>query len=71
MSRTIRKIPLNCYRNPKTFSERKLLNSLKNDPDLQELDVKLPNRYNRYIPTDYDDIVASAWYEIHESKWPD
>lgn len=71
MSRTIRKIPLNCYRHPKTFSERKLLNSLKNDPDLKELGVRLPNRYNRWIPTSWDDIIAGAWYEIHKSKWPD
>ena len=71
MSRTNRNYPRNCYRNPKTFSERKLINSLKNDPDLEELGVKLPNRYNRFIPTSYDDIIAGAWYEIHKSKWED
>ena len=69
MSRTNRKRPFNCYRNPKTFSERKLINSLKNDPDLKELGIKLPNRYNRWIPTNWDDIIASAWYEIHKSKY--
>jgi hypothetical protein len=71
MSRTNRNIPKDCYRIPKTFSERKLINSLKNDPDLKELGVHLPNRYNRWIPTSWDDTIASAWYELHKSKWPD
>lgn len=71
MSRTIRKIPRNCYRHPKTFSERKMINGLLNDPDLKEMGVNLPNRYRRHIPDSWCDIVASAWYEIPKCKYPD
>lgn len=64
MSRTYRKTPFSYLRHPKTFSELKLINHLKNDPDLMEFGVKLPNRYNRYIPTVFDDLIPSSYYQL-------
>lgn len=67
MSRTYRKLPkcLSCFRKPKTFSEKRLINSLKYDPDLKELGINLPNRYNRHLPDIYDDILVSAYDEVY------
>ena len=70
MSRTVRNIPRNCYRHPQTQNERRQINSLFHDPDLEELGVILPNRYNRYIPNSWDDLACSSWDQIHKSKYP-
>lgn len=67
MSRTYRRLPMSysCFRKPRTFSEKRLINLLKNDPDLKELGIKLPNRYNRHLPDIYDEILVSAYNEVY------
>lgn len=72
MSRTIRKnnawIKDHCYfRNPHTFSEIKKLDGILHEDDLTEYSISKINRIRsreRSLPTVYDDIVISAYYEL-------
>ena len=65
MSRTYRKQPLrNQFRNPKTLNEQKQVYVSKNYYD-NEYSVKIRNRY---IPTAWDDIKVSAYYELDHSR---
>ena len=68
MSRTKRNQPIwkrNWHRKPRTSNEIKqniaLFNDLKTD-DLEHCISGL-NRLHRYIPTSYDDIIVSSYFE--------
>jgi hypothetical protein len=69
MARTHRSLPKkSCYcyfRKPKTSQEIRKLKGLLNDLKLEDSEYKLSgvNRMHRYIPTAWDDIVISAYYE--------
>ncbi len=69
MSRTYRnaeKVNYKAYRRPKTFNERKQLEGLMFDNE-----VELRNRDKAKIvnlPTVYDDIVRSGYYEDYNWK---
>jgi hypothetical protein len=66
VSRTYRKTPIDVghyLRHPKTFSEIKQLNWIKYDPDLKELGLPLPNRINKKVPTLFDDLIPSSYYQ--------
>ena len=69
MSRTYRnaeKVNYRIYRRPKTFNERKQLEGLMFDNE-----VELRNRDKAKIanlPTVYDDIVRSGYYEDYNWK---
>ena len=66
MSRTNRKVPANSQglRHPKTQRERRQLKTLKTDAQLNQLHISPPNRLNKHIPEYYDDLVASAMYQL-------
>ncbi len=66
MSRTNRKVPANPQglRHPKTQRERRQLKTLKTDAQLNQLHISPPNRLNKHIPEYYDDLVASATYQL-------
>lgn len=72
MSRTIRKnhewVKDHCYfRNPHTFSEIRQLDGILHEGDLTEYSISKMNRIRsreHSLPTVYDDIVISAYYEL-------
>lgn len=73
MSRTIRKTDgwiQHPYRYPHTFSEIKKLDALVHEEDLDDYIISKLNRIKsreHSLPTVYDDIVVSAYYEVdHE-----
>ena len=58
MSRTYRKQPLRSqFRNPKTLNELRQLGDDYNDSQYPV------STRNRYIPTAYDDIIATSIYQ--------
>lgn len=67
MSKTHRNLPKKVlyYRKPKTTQEIRENEGLLNDLKVEESDYKISgiNRMNRYIPSAWDDIVISAYYE--------
>jgi hypothetical protein len=74
MSHTNRKLSygFSCYRHPKTYNERRQIDALLNDRELLEFPLSKKNRLNRRkaIPTSWDDVVCSAYYETDfNSRW--
>lgn len=66
MSRTHRNPRSNVFRKPKTYNERKQMASLMHDDE-----VPLRNRDKaklNNLPTNWDDIVMSSYYEDYDFK---
>lgn len=66
MSRTRRNPRSNVFRKPKTYNERKQIASLMYDDE-----VPLRNRDKtklKNLPTSWDDIVMSSYYEDYDFK---
>lgn len=57
MSRTYRKQPTHIFRSPKSYSELK-----QQYFDSDGYDV---SQHKRYIPTNYDDIRPTAYYQLN------
>jgi hypothetical protein len=54
------------FRNPKTFNERRQTEGFLLDEDILNYDISKINRLKqkRNLPTSWDDVVCSAYYEI-------
>jgi hypothetical protein len=67
MSRTYRKKSFNkcALRNPKTFNEKRNIDSIITDKEVMEFEISGINRIKarRSIPSHWDDIVTSSHYE--------
>lgn len=76
MSRTYRKDTYSraALRHPRTTNEKSQLEEILNDPELNEYPVDKKNRMQSRkgesgkLPTAYDDIVVSAYYENDHAK---
>ena len=70
MSRTYRKVPENHtgLRHPQTQQQRRQLQTLKKDAQLNKLHISPVIRLNRYIPTYYDDLTPASIYEVDYNK---
>ena len=67
MSRTHRNTSFNkcALRNPRTFNEKRQIDSLITDEESMEFTISKMNRIlsRRAIPSHHDDIVCSSYYE--------
>jgi hypothetical protein len=67
MSRTTRNTSFNkcALRSPKTFNEKRQIDSFITDEESMEFTISKMNRIlsRRSIPTHWDDIVCSSYYE--------
>jgi hypothetical protein len=67
MSRTTRKVSFNscALRNPKTFNEKRQIDSIITDEDTMDYPISKMNRIlsRRSIPSHWDDEVCSSYYE--------
>ncbi len=67
MSRTTRNSSYNkcALRNPHTFNEKRQIDAFITDSDAMEFPISKLNRIRnrRSIPTNWDDIVTSSYYE--------
>jgi hypothetical protein len=67
MSRTFRKKSFNscALRSPKTFNEKRNIDSIVTDSEMMEFNVSKLNRIKnrRSIPSHRDDIVTSSHYQ--------
>ena len=73
MSRTTRKNTFNkcSLRNPHTFNEKRNVDSFLTDVELlEEYPVSKVNRIRsrRNLPTHWDDVVTSSYYEIYRGN---
>lgn len=76
MSRTHRKDIYHpgALRHPRTTNEKSQLEEILNDPELDEYPIDKKNRMQSRkgesgkLPTAYDDMVVSAYYETDHAK---
>jgi hypothetical protein len=56
------------FRFPKTYNERRQIEGLLLEEDIQDFNLSKMNRIRKKknLPTSWDDVVCSSYYEIYK-----